>query len=260
MENLNTNPVVRKSVIVLLVILIAFAAVKTIAELKSFSFIGKATTMQNVINVTGKGEVLTTPDIATFSFTVSEEGLIVSNAQKAATDKMAKILDYVKQSGVEEKDVKTVSYDIYPRYDYQGGMYPGKQILAGYVVSQTIQVKVRKMEDAGKLLSGIGEFGATNVSGLTFTVDAQDELAREARDKAIEDARTQAEALAKSLGVKLGNITSFYETTPYQPYPLYYSKDAAMGMGGSMVENQAATIPGGESKITSNVTITYEIE
>lgn len=259
MENLNTNPVVRKSVIALLVILIAFAAVKTISELKSIGYIGKPTTMQNAISVTGKGEVLTTPDIATFSFTVSEEDLIVSNAQKAATEKMTKILDYVKTSGIEEKDVKTVAYDIYPRYDYQGGMYSSKQVLAGYVVSQTIEVKVRKMEDAGKILSGIGEFGATNVSGLTFTVDSQDELAREARDKAIADAREQAEVLARSLGVKLGSITSFYESTPYQPYPLYYSRDAAMG-GAAMVENQAATIPGGESKIVSNVTITYEIK
>jgi uncharacterized protein len=257
MENLNTNPVVRKSVVVLLAILIIFAAVKTISELKGMSYIGKSTTMQNVINVTGKGEVVTTPDIATFSFTVSEEDLIVSNAQKAATDKMTKILDYVKTSGVEEKDVKTVAYDIYPRYDYERNTY--KQTLGGYVVSQTIQIKVRKMEDAGKLLSGIGEFGATNVSGLTFTVDSQDELAREARDKAIADAREQAEKLAASLGVRLGKMTSFYESTPYQPYPMYYSRDAAMGAG-SMVENQAATIPGGESKITSNVTITYEIK
>lgn len=257
MENLNTNPVIRKSVTALLITLIAFAAVKTLGELKGMSYIGKATTMQNVINVTGKGEVLTTPDIATFSFTVSEENLVVSEAQKAATDKMAKILEYVKTSGVEEKDVKTVSYNIYPRYDYQGGMYSSRQVLAGYVVSQTIEVKVRKMEDAGKLLSGIGEFGATNVSGLAFTVDAQDELVREARDKAIEDAREQAEELARSLGVKLGDITSFYESSPYQPYPIYYAKDAMMG---GMVENQAATIPGGESKITSNVTITYEIK
>ena len=258
MENLNTNPVVRKSAVALLIILIAFTAVKTISELKSMSYIGKGETVQNVINVTGKGEVLTTPDIATFSFTVSEENLVVSNAQKAATDKMAKILEYVKTSGVEEKDVKTVAYDIYPRYDYVGGNYSSKQVLAGYVVSQTIQVKVRKMEDAGKLLSGIGEFGATNVSGLTFTVDSQDELAREARDKAIADAREQAEKLARSLGVKLGSITSFYESTPYQPSPLYYSRD--MAMSSAMVENQAATIPGGESKITSNVTITYEIK
>jgi uncharacterized protein len=257
MENLNTNPAVRKSLVVLLAILIVFAAVKTISELKGLSYIGKSTVMQNVINVTGKGEVVTTPDIATFSFGVSEEDLVVSNAQKAANDKMAKIIDYLKTNGVDAKDIKTVAYDIYPRYDYQQRTY--KQVLAGYMVSQTIQVKVRKMEDAGKLLSGIGEFGATNVSGLTFTVDSQDELAREARDKAIADAREQAEKLAKSLGVRLGKMTSFYESTPYQPYPMYYSRDLAMN-GGGMVENQAATIPGGESKITSTVTITYEIK
>lgn len=253
----NTN--VRKMVIVLGVVLILFTVAKTIAELKTISFMGRTTPATNVITVSGKGEVLATPDIATFSFGVTEEASTVEIAQKNATDKMNTILDYVKKSGVDEKDIKTTSYNIYPRYDYlSSGMYGGKQVLAAYVVSQTIEVKVRKLTDSGKLLSGVGEFGATNVSGLTFTQDNQDALVREARDKAIADARDQAKVLAKSLGVSLGDITSFYESGN-NPGPIYYAKSAAMGMGGG---DTAPTpqVPTGENKIVSNVTITYEIK
>ena len=261
MENLNTNSTFKKAAIALVVILVVFVAIKTIREMSEISHLGKAQSVQSTINVSGKGEVITTPDIATFSFTVSEEAVVVGDAQKKATEKMNAILTYIKKNNVADKDVKTSSYSIYPRYDYKNATYnmPGKQILAAYVVSQTIEIKVRKLADAGTLLTGIGDFGATNVSGLSFSVDKQDEFALEARNKAITDARTQAQKLAKDLGVNLGPIVSFYESTPYQPGPMYYAKDVMMssGMGGN--QSIAPQLPGGENKIISNVTVTYEI-
>jgi uncharacterized protein YggE len=243
----------------LIALLVAFTAVKLVSELKAVSRAGEAPT--NTITVSGKGEVMATPDIATFSFTVSEEAPIVSDAQSKMDQKMKDILGYVSKSGVEDKDVKTVSYNIYPRYEWQGANTygGGKQILAAYVVSQTVQVKVRDLAKAGSLLSGIGEYGATDVSGLSFTLDKQDDIARQARDKAIADARDQAKVLAKSLGVSLGDIVNFSESSGGYPVPMYYMKDSAMGMGGA-VRNEAAQIPTGENTVTSNVVITYEIK
>lgn len=260
MEPIRNNAALKNLAIAACALLVAFLAVKTVSELKSMAYIGKSTQVPNTITVAGKGEVLATPDIAAFSFMVSEEALVVSDAQKKVDQKMASILDFVKESGVEEKDVKTLAYDIYPRYDYRNATYslPGRQVLAGYVVSQTVQVKIRKLEDAGKALSGIGEFGATNVSGLSFSVDKIDEIVREARDKAIIDAREQAEKLAQALGVRLGSITSFYEQSPYNP-PIYYAKDAAMNQSVASGQGGGAELPGGESTITSQVTVTYDI-
>lgn len=260
-QQITSNTTLTKLATVLAVLLIIFVGAKTVATLKGLPAAGNTSTVPETISVTGKGEVVIKPDIATFNFTVSEEAPVVSTAQDKANKKAASILEYLEKSGVESKDVKTVAYDIYPRYDYQTtSMYRGKQVLAAYVVSQTVEVKVRKLEDAGKVLTDIGEFGPSNVSGLSFSVDEQDKVAREARDKAIADAREQAEKLAKALGVRLGKISSFYESTPYQPYPLYYAKDAAVGMGGAMNQSVPAELPGGESKITSIVTITYGIK
>jgi hypothetical protein len=254
------HPQIKKAAIILAAALTLFVAVKTISELKGMSYIGKSVNAANTITVSGKGEVLATPDIATFSFSVSEEASSVSDAQTRATEKSNAILASIKEAGIEDKDIKTTSYNIYPRYEYRNaGIYTsGTQYLAAYVVSQTVEVKVRKLEDAGKLLATVGDLGATNVSGLNFSIDKQDELARSARDMAIKDARKQAKILADSLGVRLVRISAYYESAPYQPYPVYYG--AGKDMLSSAQAERAPEIPAGENEIVSNVTITYEIK
>jgi uncharacterized protein YggE len=214
---------------------------------------------KDTITVTGKGEVFVTPDIATVSFGVTAENLDVAKAQTAATIKMNNIIDLLKREGVEAKDTKLTNYNIYPRYDYlqaTAPYYTGKQVLAAYVVSQTVEVKIRDISKAGGILSGVGSLGVTDVSGLTFAVDNQDEVKDQARDLAIVDAKDQAKILAKGLGVRLVKITAFSEGGNY---PVYYemNKSMAVGMGGDSAV--APQVPMGENKITSNVSITYEI-
>lgn len=259
MENLFNRPTFRNILITLAALLVIFTAAKIVAELKSIQYIGTGVASADTITVSGTGEVLATPDIATFDFTVSQEAMTVADAQKKATDSSNAILAYIKKAGVEDKDVKTLSYTIYPRYDYVGGTVysSGKQVLAAYVVSQTVEVKVRKLDQAGDLLTGIGGLGATNLSGLTFSVDKEKDLQNQARDKAIIDAKAQAQSLAKSLGVSLVRIVSFNESNNNYPRPVYYAKMDSVGMGTSAVSTPQ--LPTGENKISSDVTITYEI-
>lgn len=266
----NENTVVGKRmntlVTVFTVILIVFLGVHTIksfggrSEHKSNPF----GVVQNTITVSGKGEILAIPDIATITFSVVEQAMTVSEAQDKATAKMNKALDTLKGLGVEEKDVKTTDYSAYPRYEYLSQvctMYScppsGSQKLIGYEVRQSIMVKIRNIADAGKILGNIGETGVSDISGLNFTVDDYDAKVREARKSAIDDAKEQAKQLAKDLGVKLDDIVSFNESGNY-PMPMYAVKDMAMGMGGA--SESSPQLPVGESKITSNVTIVYEIK
>ncbi len=215
----------------------------------------------NTITVSGKGEKVVTPNIATVSFGVIAENSDVAKAQAEATTKMNNIIDLLKTKGVDKKDIKLTNYNIYPRYDYLGTTmsypYTGKQTLAAYVVSQTVEVKIRDTSKAGEILSGVGTLKVTDVSGLTFSVDNEDAVKDEARALAITDAKDQAKILAKSLGVKLVKITSFSEGGNY---PVYYemNKSVALGMGGA--DAVAPQVPMGENKITSTVSITYEIK
>ena len=225
-----------------------------------------------------------------------EQGKTVAEAQDKASKKGNDIIAALKALGIAEVDIKTTDYSSYPTYQWQNavcvqsvdvpvssvsagsvggsgvsGMMisnptpapiycpPGKQTLTGYEVNQTVTVKVRKTADAGTALTKVGSLGAANISGLSFVVDNLDAVQAEARDKAIQDAKAKATVLAKSLGVKMTKIINFYENNN-QPYYAY-------GMGGGDMINSKSNVaalppelPVGQNKITSNVTITYELQ
>src|SRR3990167_3753880 len=241
-----------------------FLLVLTLSSLKEYRFIGSGVTATNTISVSGDGEVFAVPDTATFSVTIQEEAKDVKAAQDVATKKGNDIIAYLKSQGIDEKDIQTTEYSVYPQYDYinavctQGYCPPGKQTLRGFQVSQTLTVKVRDTKKAGDLLSGVGSLGVSTVSGLSFTIDDQDKLESDARQQAIEQAREKAEELANQLGVSLVRVIGFSENGGGYPVPYAY------GRGGEMMvamESKAVApeIPAGENKIISNVSVTYEI-
>lgn len=259
----------QKAALVAVVLLAVFLGVKAVAELQAMRYIGAGIQPTNTISISGYGEELAVPDIATFSFSVVSEKSTVAAAQEDATTKVNDITTYLKGAGIAEKDIKTSNYSVYPQYDYVqqpcpvGSLCPsGRQQLRGYEVRQTTTVKVRDTARAGDLLTGVGSRGATEVSGLNFTFDDPDAVEAAARDKAIADAESKAKELARSLGVRLVRVVNFYETSYGGPKP-YYALDAAMGTGGSTAEARPAVAPDisvGENTVTSNVSITYEIK
>lgn len=213
----------------------------------------------NMITVDGEGKVTAIPDVATIDFTVSEDGDNASSAQDTAAKKINVALALMEDLGIEAKDIKTTSYSISPKYSYVQPCYsavcpptPASRII-GYTASQSIQVKVRKTADAGKVLSQLGDAGVNNLYGPNFTIDDMDALKAEARAEAIDAARGKAKALAKNLGVSLVRVTGFYENGG----PIYYGK--AMGMGGDSAAAPSISLPTGENEIVINVTVSYEI-
>ncbi len=241
-----------------------FLLVLTVSSLKQFRFIGSGVTATNTITVTGSGEVFAVPDRATFSYSVMTTAKDVTTAQTEVNTKGNAIKDYLKSQGVDEKDIQTSDYSVNPHYEYSqavcssGYCPPGKQTLTGYDVNETVTVKVRDTNKAGTLLSGIGSKGATNMSGLSFTIDDQTKLESDARAEAITDARAKANELASALGVDIIRVVGFNEDG-YRPY-MYAKATMAMDMSESMGGGAPAPeIAVGQNKITSNVSVTYEI-
>ncbi|MCA9366366.1 SIMPL domain-containing protein, partial [Candidatus Kaiserbacteria bacterium] len=121
------------------------------------------------IMVEGQGEVMAKPDIGQFSFSVMAEGADAVTAQDKSAESINAIVAYLSDNGVEEKDIKTQNYYLNPKYRYEERVCPainsycppGDRVLDGYEVSQTIVVKVRDLDKAGGLISGVGERGAT---------------------------------------------------------------------------------------------------
>ena len=246
------------------VLLAIFLAVLSIKAFKEIGYVGANPAQTNQISVDGTGDAVAVPDIATLSFSVTETAKTVSAAQAQATAKSNAALNVVKSAGIADKDIQTQSYNINPHYDYQSSICtangicpPSKSILTGYDVSQTTQIKIRDFSKIGDILTSIGTIGVQNVSGISFSVDKPESTQAQARSIAIADAQSKANILANQLGVKLVRIVSFSESAGNNyPRPIYMD----MAPGVASTKAAAPVISAGEQKITSNVTITYQIE
>lgn len=205
---------------------------------------------KNTISINGQGKGLAKPEIGQVDLSVVTEAKTVSPAVSENTSKMNKIIGAMKDLDIKEEDLKTISYNIYPRYQYK----EGKSEIIGYEVSQTLRVKIRDLDKTSQILEKGADLGANLVGSLNFTFDEPEKLKDQARQKAILSAKRKAEDLTKVLGVRLGKIVGFTESTEPEPTPFYY--EALKGVGGGGEEPQIQT---GQNEIEARVTLTYEI-
>ncbi len=231
--------------------LVIFLGVETVKVYKESRYIGQGLQYKNTINISGEGKVLAAPDIGQVSLSVISDAKTVAAALRDNTTKMNKVTKSMKDSGIKEEDMKTTNYNISPRYQYLSG----KSEIIGYEVSQTLEVKIRDLDKVGGILEKAAAAGANQVGSLSFTFDDVEKLKVEARQKAIDNAKTKARDLAKSLGMSLGKIVSFTESSSgFVPQPMYSREGYGIGGGGATPDIQT-----GQNEIQANVVLAYEI-
>ncbi|MFH1582418.1 MAG: SIMPL domain-containing protein, partial [bacterium] len=211
---------------------------------------------ENTITVSGTGEIYAKPDLAITSFSVIKEAKTVAEALSVNTENMNTVIQAMKDLEVEDKDLKTTSFNIYPRYEWTekvSSIYPdGKRNLVGYEVSQTLEVKIRNLEKTADILQAGVDAGSNQVGNLQFTIENSDELKAQAREMAIDEAKEKAKVLAKQLDVRLAGIANFSESGNGVVY--YDARlESTGGIGGTQIET-------GENKIEVRVSVTYKIK
>lgn len=244
-----------------LLALVLFLGSLTYYFAQKTALLGKPDNVRDTFTMSGHGEVSAIPDIALVQAGLETTSKGVDQAQKENTEKMNAFLKKVGELGVAEKDRKTLQYSIYPKYDYQRGPiepYIGKQVLVGYTVTNTVELKVRNLERLSDVLGALGEFGLNQVGGFSFNVDDDKELKNQAMDIAILNARVKADRLAKTAGVKLGRMVSFSENPQpfYGPYP---ANARMMEQKAADSAYSAPTIEKGNQTISVDIQATYEL-
>jgi len=204
------------------------------------------------VTVSGSGSVFGQPDIAVLSLGVSAEASSVGEARSQAADGMNKMLDAMKQNGIDAKDIQTTRFTVQPMYDYTNG----KSVLRGFSVDNTVTAKVRKIDDAGKVIDAALAAGGdlARVDSLQFTIDDPTVLEDQAREKAMTDARHKADALATAGGVKLGLPRTISEVAA--PTPINFT-----GQQFAAAQDSAQTpIQLGQLEVQVNVQVVYELK
>lgn len=221
--------------------------------MKTYDYIGVSEEQRHSITVSGEGEVTGVPDIAKIQLGYSVEKTTVAEAQSDNTEKMNAVIKKLKQDfDIDELDIKTTNYNIYPQYNWNDG----KQTLRGYKVSQNLEVKIRDLDKTSSIIEEAGQAGLNQIGSLSFEIDDPEELKQEAREKAILAAKEKAESLADVAGVKLGRIISFSESE-YSPNS-YASTYKYVGLEADGID-EAVSIEAGSTEIQITAVVEYEI-
>jgi len=220
---------------------------------------------EHTISFTAEGKVLAKPDIAKITFYVINQGEKAETVQKENNERMQEAVNFVKDQGVDEDDIRTVQYNLSPEYDYNWCKKPGVESysscspkIIGYKLNQGIEVKIRDFDKINTIVGGLSEKGVNQISNVSFTIDDTENYKNEARIQALEKIEKRAKLLAQKSSIKLGKIIDISEGQG--TYPVYMKAEMA-AISDSSVEIPVPTAPieSGTQEITVTLTVTYKL-
>lgn len=204
----------------------------------------------NTVTSSGTGTIQAAPDEATMSFGVTKSSAnpksLLADTNKAAQE----IVAALKKAGVAEEDIQTQNVSLYPQTNYENG----KPVVTGYEASINVTVNVRDLATLGDVIAAGSEAGANTISGPTFDIAEDSPFTAQAIDKAVADARRNAEAMAKAADKSVGEVVSISDSTvtPVQPFASERSTAGAA--------KDAIAINPGQLDVTSSVVVVFELK
>lgn len=206
---------------------------------------------KKVLNVTGQGTVNASPDIAYITLSVVTEHANAKTAQQNNADAMSKVVNAIKSAGIKSEDIKTVNFNIYPKYDYNKDT--GESGIFGYTVNNTIQVIVRDINKTGSIIDLASASGVNTSSSITFGLSNYEKYYNEALKSAVQVAKGRAETIAGTLGISLKTPVTITESGGFEP-PVAYGARYDM----KEMESAATPVESGTITVRASVSMTYE--
>ncbi|MFH4359376.1 oxidative stress defense protein [Vibrio diabolicus] len=155
------------------------------------------------VTTTGYGEVIATPDMATFSVKVVDTTMTAEQAKQSVDKTVEQFLKNLSDAGLSKDNVTSSNLYLAPQYHYPKS---GKAELVGYRASRSIDVTVTDLKNLNQYLDMALEAGINQVDNIQLKVSNQAEYQQKARMAAIQDAREKAASLATGFEKKLGDI------------------------------------------------------
>lgn len=186
------------------------------------------------IVTSGTASVDATPDIASLAIEVNVSSKDAADAKKQADARVAQYFDFLEKNGIEKKDISAANLRTQPEYDY---LKEGGSVLKGYRAVRQVEVTLRQLEKLNDLLDGALKSGLNEIRAVELGVANPETYREQALQKAIEQAKRQAQSLAAGFDAKLGPVYSIrYRVANYQPAPAMRMLKAA----GAALESDAA--------------------
>lgn len=213
----------------------------------------QAEDFKRVIAINGEATVGAKPDLAYVSVGVQSAGKVARDVLTANSKATGEVLAALKAAGIDAKDLQTSGFSVQPASPQNGKFSSSSEdgpAIAGYTVSNTVNVTLRDLPKLGDILDKAVSAGANSVEGIQFVVSSQSVLLDGARKTALDDARRKAEIYAKASGLRLGKLVDLSENTGPIGGGLYRAKAV----------QDSVPIESGESALNVTVSARFELE
>lgn len=202
------------------------------------------------ISVTGEGKIKIVPDQAVINVGFQNTGKDSKEVKTLNDEVVDKVIKFLKKTGIPATDYKTTNVSLYKNYDYEKKKY-------NFQANQSLTITLKDLSKYDELMMGLNDAGVNSISGVEFKSSKMDDYEKEARKKAILDAKQKAQDYVSVLGQKVGKALLITDNSQsYIPQPMY--KGGMMAMANQDASRETLAV--GELEINTNVSVTFALE
>jgi uncharacterized protein len=220
---------------------------------------------QTGITVGGEAIISVKPDKVLVTFGIETQDTDIVVAKRKNSESVRRAIEHIKGLGIPEKEIKTDSLSIEPRY--KGESFRKKDFI-GFFVHTAFLVSLTDTTKFEQLLTRVLQSGANYITGVDFQTTELKKYRDQAREAALKDAIDKAEKMAAVMRVTLGapvyvgentdDASSLYNARRFRPYETTPQKS------NRNVQNIDAgasdTLALGQISVRANVTVTFELK
>lgn len=207
-----------------------------------------------MITVPGEGRIAARPDCVTVQIGVEAEAGQAAEAQAKASQSMASVITALRALGVADRDLATLWISLGPRYeDRPDG---GAPHLIGYQATQTLRVRSSDHGRTGPLIDAAVAGGASQIQGISLSIEDRAAAEAQARAAAVADARARAETIAEAAGMRLGRprVISEVGGAVFPPVRPSLARLAAVG------DSAATPLEAGDEEVVVRIEASFELD
>jgi uncharacterized protein YggE len=229
--------------------------IAALAPAAALAFAAQAALAQQppaTLTLVSTAEVQAAPDIAEIGAGVVTQAADAQTALGANSEKMTRVVAALKRAGIADRDIQTSGLNLQPQYRFEQNQPP---ILTGFQAANRVQVTLRDLKGAGRVIDALVKEGANQIDGPNFRVAAPEPLLDRARTEAVGQGLARAELYARAAGLRVVRVTTIsegLEQRPPMPMPRMVAMDAA-------VAAPAPPVAPGEVALAATVTMGFEM-
>lgn len=203
------------------------------------------------LDISARGEVSRTPDIALISAGVVTQARDAKSALAANATRMSRVVAALRATGIAERDITTAQISLSPQYRYAQNLPP---VITGYQATNTVRIRFREIARSGAVLDTLVAEGANQIDGPNLMLDKPEGALDEARTAAIATARARAELYSSATGLRVKRIVSISESADsFAPPPVMVT-----AMRAQAADAKTEIVPG-EQQVGVTVAVTFEL-